>query len=373
MTLCVCLSANTLSYPEGGGHLWIYLEWALGLRALGCQVRWLETVERDIPVDLVRTLKATLQDRLRTYGLADHLTLCSEDGEPLPADPGEAEPAFDADLLLNLRYGLSPRVVQRFRRSALIDIDPGLLQIWMTEGSIQVAPHDVYFTIGETVGLPGARFPNAGVEWHYTAPCVALDCWPVTPPGEDAAFTTVSHWSTEETVQEAGEWYQNDKRSGFLPYLDLPRRTSQPLELALCLASDEEEDRLLLEGYGWRIRHAYAVASTPADYQSYIQGSRGEFSCCKPSYVRLDTAWVSDRTLCFLASGKPAVVRHTGPSRFLPDAEGLFRFHVVDEAAAQLEAIAADYEHQCGLARMLAEEYFDAQKVARRVLERALA
>ena len=49
MSLTVCLAANTLSYPEGGGHLWVYLNWALGLRALGCRVIWLETVEPDLP------------------------------------------------------------------------------------------------------------------------------------------------------------------------------------------------------------------------------------------------------------------------------------------------------------------------------------
>jgi hypothetical protein len=373
MTTRVCLSANTLSYPEGGGHLWIYLEWALGLRALGCRVLWLETVERNTPADEVRTLVASLKGRLEPFGLADSLALCSEDGEPLPLEAGGAEPDLDADLLLNLQYSTSPRIVERFRRSALIDIDPGLLQTWMAGGTVNVARHSVYFSIGETVGQPGAGFPNLGLEWHHTPPCVALDWWPVAPAAADAAFTTISHWYEDEWVEEAGEWYRNDKRTGFLPYLALPRRTSQPLELALCLASDEEEDRQLLLEHGWRLRHSYAVTSTPAEYQRYIQGSRGEFSCAKPSYVRLNTAWVSDRTVCYLASGKPVVVEHTGPSRYLPDAEGMFRFRNVEEAAAQLEAIAADYERQCRLARALAEEYFDARKVVGRVLERALA
>jgi hypothetical protein len=67
-----------------------------------------------------------------------------------------------------------------------------------------------------------------------------------------------------------------------------------------------------------------------------VRSSRGEFSCAKPAYVLFDTAWVSDRTLCYLASGKPAVVQYTGPSRFLPDGEGLFRFRTFDEAARSL-------------------------------------
>src|SRR5262249_11504230 len=138
------------------------------------------------------------------------------------------------------------------------------------------------------------------------------------------------------------------------------------------LDADEEEERRTLEGHGWRVCHSFAVASTPWDYQKYIQNSRGEFSCVKPSCVRLQNAWVSDRTLCYLASGKPAVVQHTGPSCILPDAAGLFRFRDLQEAARCLETAAADYDNQCRLARALAEEYFDARKVVRRVLERAL-
>jgi len=74
-----------------------------------------------------------------------------------------------------------------------------------------------------------------------------------------------------------------------------------------------------------------------------------------------------------LASGKPAVVQHTGASRFLPDSAGLFRFRDVKEARQSIERVVMDYEHQCKLARTLAEEYFDARKVIATVLERALS
>jgi hypothetical protein len=87
----------------------------------------------------------------------------------------------------------------------------------------------------------------------------------------------------------------------------------------------------------------------------------------------MQNAWVSDRTLCYLASGKPAVVQHTGPSRFLPDSAGLFRFHTPQEAARHLDSAAADYPRQCRQARALAEEFFDARQVAGRLLERAFA
>ena len=379
MSRTICLSAKTLTYPQGGGHLWVYLNWALGLRALGCRVIWLEAASPATPVAGLQNYVAGLKSRLQRYGLAESVALCSWSDTPLPAGATEncldLDAAAEADLLLNLQYGVHPEVIARFRRSALLDIDPGLLQVWMSKGQIRVAPHDAYFSIGETVGQPGARFPDLGLPWQYTPPCVALDWWPVRPAGEDAPFTTISHWFGDEWMEDdTGEVYANDKRVGFLPYLDLPRHTSRPLELALCLADTEEDrsDRDALLDRRWRVRDAYAVAATPWDYQNYIQSARGEFSCVKPSCIRLENAWISDRTLCFLASGKPVVVQHTGPSRFLPDAAGLFRFRDLAEAAEYLEIAASDYERQSRLARALAEEHFDAPKVAGRVLERAL-
>jgi len=105
------------------------------------------------------------------------------------------------------------------------------------------------------------------------------------------------------------------------------------------------------------------------EYASYIGQSLGEFSCAKPSCIRLQNAWLSDRTLCYLAAGKPAVVQHTGPSRFIPEAAGLFRFHDLPEAVSCLEGVMHDYENQCRLARALVEERFDARKVAAQLLQ----
>jgi hypothetical protein len=380
----VWFGADTLTWPEGGGNLWPYLNWALGLRALGCKVIWLEGVERQAPVAEVQSLVGDLKSRLARYGLADSVAVYARAGEPLPPAALEGcvdiEEAREADLLLNLSYDSCQEIMGHFRRTAMVDIDPGLTQVWMNEGVARLPPHDSYFTIGESIGEPGSTVPAGGVRWQHTPPCVALDWWPVSRAEDDAPFTTVSNWGNPEWVTYGDQSYNNNKRSAFVEFLDLPSRTAQPLELALCLEADEQlrlapyekEEQLALEQLGWRVVHSYAVASTPWDYQRYVQSSRGEFGCAKPAYVRLQNAWLSDRTLCYLASGKPAVVQHTGPSRFLPDDAGLFRFRDLDQATRCLEAAAADYERQCRLARALAEEHFDARRVARRVLERAL-
>jgi hypothetical protein len=378
MATTICLAANTLYYNKGGGHMWWHLNWALGFKANGCKVLWLEKVVVD-PGSSIEELKEyvrILKLRLAEFGLTDGLVLYCSSDEKIPKDVLEEclslDAAFNSDVFFNLRYDLPVELVQQFRRSALLDLDPGLLQIFLADGTMRLAPHHLYFTIGETVGLPSAKFPDGGVKWNYTAPCVALDWWLPQTGAESAPFTTISHWHSEEWVAgEDGNYYSNDKRDGFLPFLDLPKHTTEKLELALCLNGDLEEEKLLVEK-GWSVRESWEVTNTPEAYQKYIQSSKGEFSCAKPHYVRLQTAWISDRTLCYLASGKPAVVQHTGSSSFLPDDAGLFRFHHLNDAIRYFEQIAVDYQKHCVLARSVAEEYFDAKKVTANVLQKVV-
>jgi hypothetical protein len=387
VSLTVCLApANTIAYPNGGGHLWVYLHWALGLKALGCRVIWLEALDLDDgdPSAAARRRRrggdpreniAILKARLAPFGLADSVALTSMTGDPVPADLAQGtldlDAAARADLLLNLWHSLPAPIVSRFGRSALIDTDPGLLQIWMTTGDVLPAPHDRYFTIGETVGTPAARFPDCGLPWLYTPPPVYLPEWPALAPNGAGPYTTVAHW-WGGTFEFNGTTFSNEKRASFLEYVDLPTRTPARLELAVCLAEHHEEYRVLMEPKGWRLREAWDVTATPEAYRAYVQRSRGEFSCAKPAYVTLQTAWLSDRTLCYLASGKPAVVQHTGPSGILPDAEGLFRFRSMDEAAGALAAVERDYARHCRAARALVERHFDAKQVVASVLGRAL-
>lgn len=377
----VCISPLTAGYPEGSGHLWVYLNWALSLRAAGCRVIWLEDVD-----ELAATRSdaqaehelALLQARLESYGLGGALALASFEGADL--DPGFlgdrldlASAAAEADLLLDFAYYAPAWVLAKFPCSALVDLDPGLLQLWMSEGTLPVCEHDLYFTIGETVGTREARFPDGGVVWDYTPPPVFLGAWPPSRASADAPYTTVTNW-WEDWLEWDGESVCNDKRVAFLQYAELPARVRRPLELAITLDDyTAETDVPFLERRGWTVRDAWEACPTPDDYRAYIQASRGELSCAKPSCRLLANAWISDRTICYLASGKPAVVENTGRSRFLPDAGGLLRFRDFEEAAAAIEAVESDYERHSRLARELAEEHFDGEKVVRSVLERALA
>ena len=380
VTTTVCITPLTLGYPQGGGHLWVYLNWALSLRALRCRVIWLEDIgeyaaTRPRP-DVERDI-ATLGARLESYGLGGALALTSFHGPELDPGlvdgrPGLEAVAAEADLMLDFAYDTPPWALQLFRRTTLVDLDPGLLQLWMSQGKLQVSDHEVNFTIGETVGTSEARFPDAGLSWHHTPTPVFLAEWPATEAA-GGRYTTVTNW-WGDWIELDGEAVCNDKRSAFLNYADLPTRANRPLELAVTLDDyTSETDVPIMEEGGWTVRDAWEACPTPEDYRTYIQASRAEFSCAKPSCRLLANAWISDRTLCYLASGKPAVVEHTGPSRFLPDAEGLLRFRDMDEAVAAIEAVEAEYDRHSRLARELAEEHFDGEKVVRRVLEVALA
>jgi hypothetical protein len=374
MSTTVCIATSTLFYPQGGGHLWVFLNWALGLRELGCRVVWLEVIWDDV-MDEARRLMPELRSRLERYDVTE-IAIGSGSGRPLAAGPDigclrAEDVARDADLLLNFENELSPFELRRFRRSAFVDIDPGLRQLWIRAAKVPLAAHDHYFTIGETVGSPSARFPDCGLRWQYTPPTVFLPAWSVTNAGPSAPYTTLAHW-WGGVDQIDGLTLDTDKRTAFLAYIDIPAQIPTRLELALGAGELIEQERVLWTAHGWEVSDAWERAPTPWDYQRFIGGSRGEFSCAKPSYVQLETAWISDRTLCYLASGKPAVVQHTGASRILPDAEGLLRFRTPTEAIERLRQAETDYERHACAARRLAEEHFDATRVAADVLERAL-
>lgn len=378
MSLRVCLAADTHRLPRAGGHLWVYLNWALGLRAAGCDVVWLELFRPDAGENELADAIRGVRERLRPFGLADALAACDPNGAPLPGALGADVPGLDVaagtELLLDVGGKTSGPVAARFRRSALVDIDPGLLQMWIAASGKPMPEHDVYFSIGETVGTPDAAFPDCGVEWHYTPVPIHLPEWSAgTGSADDSApYTTVtSWWGWWEVFGE--ETFNNEKRGAFLEYLDLPRLAGHDLELALAFwGHDGHEDFRLLREHGWRVRDAFDVAGTPTDYRRYLETSRGEFSCAKPSCLRLRNAWLSDRTLSYMALGRPVVVQYTGPSRCIPDGEGIFRFRSPEEARRAIECVESDYQRHSRLARAFVEEHCDAARVVRSVLERAL-
>ena len=69
-------------------------------------------------------------------------------------------------------------------------------------------------------------------------------------------------------------------------------------------------------------------------YQRFIQGSKAEFGIAKSGYVNSRCGWISDRSLCYLASGRPVLAQETGFSHFIPVGEGLFAFQSTEDILA---------------------------------------
>ncbi len=415
MTTVALAPTSTASFPDGGGHWWVYLQYVLGLRDLGCRVLWLERCPADINAATEARARRTLAkwgfrpDEVLLYtvtgsgaGAADS---AGSDHEVrltwLPAPNGTvlATPA-NADMVLNFDYDTPQELLDRTGRSVLVDIDPGLMQSWWAAGLINPARHDLWVTTGETVGTPLALFPRSGtewghVEWHHIRPPVHLPSWPVVDEPDCGAFTTVTSWWGDEWLTMGdGSVMENNKRVGFLPYVGLAARTPSRLELAAYFGEPGQDDGpidgppppvtaenvggdradvVALLAAGWRLRRSRAVAGTPEQYRRYVQGSRGEFSCAKPSCLLFQNAWISDRTLCYLASGRPAVVEFTGPSSVLSVDAGLLRFRSQDEAVDSMARVEADYRRHRRAARDLVEARFSAHDTLTSLLNLALS
>jgi hypothetical protein len=66
------------------------------------------------------------------------------------------------------------------------------------------------------------------------------------------------------------------------------------------------------------------------------------------------------------------VTRETGFSEWLNPGEGVLPFVTLEEALGAIDAVKTRYDEHCRAAQVVAEEYFDAQKVLPRLLEAAM-
>jgi hypothetical protein len=193
-----------------------------------------------------------------------------------------------------------------------------------------------------------------------------LDLWKSGVPCKPE-FTTVCNWKGNREIEFAGEKYFWSKHLEFLKFIDLPKRSGMPLELAI--SGLDGEARMLLESNGWLLTDALPLTLDPWPYRDYVRASRGEFSVAKDQNVRLRTGWFSERSACYLAAGRPVVTQDTGFGTVLPTGEGLFAFSTMEEILTAFESIRSDYGRHSRAAREIAEQYFRAETVLQRLLE----
>lgn len=367
----IFVAGSLAQRPFHGGHAWVLLNLARGLSRLGWDVVFVDRLERSMyldptgaPADDPSFNVQYFESLMRAFEVPRY---CLLDGDRVQAgmDRDTVLQAADrAAAVIDVMGFLGDReILERVDRRVFFDIDPGFWQMWKDNGhAIRFDDHDAFVTVGENIGQPDCVIPTCGLEWITTPQPVILDDWSPAPNG-GGAFTSVVSWrGPYGPIEHDGQRY-GLRVHEFRKFLDLPRRTTERFELALNIDPSDEEDRAALEAHGWSLADPIRAAGDPWRYRDFIRGSKAEFMVAKNIYVDTRSGWFSDRSICYLASGKPVLAQDTGLGEGYPSGEGLLLFSTFEEAAAGVEEIAGDYERHARAARAIAEEHFDSDKV----------
>ena len=361
--------------PSHGGHAWALLSWALGFRALGYGVTWIDRVDEERAGE-----RAHFFDVMAAFGLGEDACLLAPAGAA--GRPAESSSGLDraaarerigrAELLLNIMgYLDDEELLAAARRRVFLDIDPGFGQMWRALGLADLfAGHDDFATVGRNIGRGDCAIPDCGLAWIATRPPVALERWPERPVAAPAsAFRSVATWRGRYAPIEFEGRRYGVRAHAFRKLAGLPKLSGERFELALDIDPADEPDRARLVDGGWRLVDPKRVAADPWRYRRFVAGSAAELQVAKELYVETGSGWFSDRSACYLASGRPAIVEDTGLEGDLPLGEGLLAFRNLDEAAAAVAEVASDLPRHSRAARRIAEESFAADRVARRLLD----
>jgi hypothetical protein len=360
--------------PGYGGHTWVFLQYLLGFRRLGFDVVFVDWLSEEMcggPVgdsEGARYLRIVME----RFGLGGDYALLDERGDSVAGIDRAAlrDRLARSSFLLNVMgYLDDEELLAAAPRRVFLDIDPGFAQMWRDLGLADpFTGHHFFATIGENIGRPGCPIPTCGLDWLRTRQPLVLDLWP-EQSSTDGRFTTVGSWrGAYGPIEWDGRTY-GLRVHEFRKFVELPDLSGLPFELALDIDEAETRDLDLLRTHGWELVDPGRVASDPVVYQRYVAASKAEFVVAKNLYVDTRSGWFSDRSACYLASGKPVVAQDTGLEGLFPLGEGLVTFRTVDEAAAAVHEIAGDYRRHARVARELAEAYFNSDLVLANLID----
>jgi hypothetical protein len=375
------------SIPFGGltAH---YLQYVLGLHALGHDVLYLEDTgwyydpmtrqwvdrstgqPRDKPIRPV----AVLEPLMARHGLGDRWTYVDVEGNAHGVTGSRlTEFLRTADLFLHVTgSGFLREEYQSIPHRAFVDTDPGFVQMRAASGSQKdvdhLERHTAYFTFGCNVGDETCDIPTLGLPWRPTVQPVFLPLWVSAsrPSPETAVLTTVVKWQPYHGSQYRGTAY-GMKDLEFRKFWRVPQLAGVPLEMAM--AGAPPVDEIELEQAGWRLRDATGVSASLDAYRDYVLGSLGEWSVAKNGYVASRSGWFSERSANYMASGRPVILQSTGFERWLPTGAGILSFRTVEEAVDAIDEVRSRYDHHARAAREIASEFFDSGRVLTRMLD----
>lgn len=375
--LRILVAGMVAAVPHQGSAAWATLQYLLGFRRLGHKVLFVEPVRTEQLEPTGTTLAASSNARyfrevVANFGLEGSAALLLSGAEKTVGLPYSdlRRAAANGDVLINLSGLLAePALTERIPVQVYLDLDPAFTQLWHEAQGIDMGfdGHTHFVTIGEAIGDPDCPVPTCGRDWITTPQPLVLAHWPLAGEVVHDALTTIANWRGYGSIEHAGAFY-GQKAHSLRPLIDLPGLTAERFELALSIHPDERSDLEALRANGWGLLDPAAVAATPQQARAFIQGSKGEFGVAKSGYVASRCGWFSDRSICYLASGRPVIAQDTRFDSFLPVGEGLFSFTDADGALAAIEAINGDYPRHRRAARAIAEDHFDSDRVLARLL-----
>ena len=362
-----------------GGLAWHHLQYVLGLKNLGHDVLFIEDSE-DYPVCYDPSTHQVGENPSYGIRFAEQAFARLGLGEAWayfdahrsswlgPASGSAVDYCSEADLLLNVS-GVNPlrAWTENIATRVYIDTDPVFTQVKnLTDATIQerIQTHTDFFSFGELIEAGQSGVPDDGIRWRSTRQPVVMEAWPLTK-ADGSRYTTVMQWDSYPVVEHDGLRY-GMKRESFPMIETLPQRVTSPLEIALGSGS---APRATIEAAGWLLQDPLAVTLDPWTYQDYLQRSRGEVSVAKEGYVSTRSGWFSERSACYLASGRPVVVQDTGFSQIFPVGAGLHAFNTQDEAVEAILRIESNHAAECRAAHEIAEEFFNAYHVLTKLIE----
>ena len=357
------------------------MHWALGFRELGWDV-WIaehlnsEEVEQPASPDRASPQEEFWNSVVEEFDFASRNCLLIEGDSPrLEAF---REFARGADLFINFAGHF--RHFELFGSQtvkAYLDVDPGFTQLWVEvfNSDMNLEGHDVFLTVGATVNLPDVLLPTLGREWIPVLPPVVPRYWrrklgAIPDVAANAPWTTIGHWYGYPALEWRGRRY-GGKRESLVEMKLLPKEVPRPCMIATDLAPDWYDYGPFAEA-GWRFIPASEVCRSVSSYLRFIAASRGEIGIAKEGYVVSRCGWMSDRSVVYLALGRPVALQDTGWTRVVAPAEGMLAFHNVQDCAQVIESIEGNYQTHCRAARTLADTMFSARGTLEPLLEKIL-
>lgn len=384
----IVVGGYIVSFPLGG-MTWHHLNYLLGLHDLGHEVFFLEDGGQWIlPYDPATQstgpdstfgrgyLEKTFRDFHLPIRWCYHLERVGQYFGSTQRELNDALASADLMICVSGITALRPDRA-RPKRTLVIDTDPVFTQLRMSENDELLNYYkqfDRVATFGRLIGTPDCPLPTHGFDWIPTNQPIALNHWPVAPrsPADEGDFTTIGKWEHGgRSVSFDGRSYLSSKGVEWMKMLDLPRQV--PWRMRMGMQAIPPDVHATFESCGWHFADAESASADCLTFGDFVRTSAGEFTVVKQIYSGVPSGWFSDRSACYLASGKPVITQSSGFEKWIPAGEGLLSFRTVDEAAEALRIVHRDYDSHARGARQIAEAHFDSRRVLVDLIARAMS